>query len=226
MEYNKLYLPSVVVLVTHLKTKTMKAKALFNFGKKSDSFIVMLITLVIKMMTGNNYFLSPSPTLPALQVALNEFTEALKNSGTRTIGTSAIKNQKREILLDLVKELIHYANYTAKGNLAMLETTGLPVSSGIPMKRSLEKIDAFTARHGRNSGDITLSIKATNARAAMFSYTPYPATSESTWKSHSCMKLTSTISNFTPGQRMCFQAKALGSHSQFLVSQVVNIFII
>lgn len=191
-----------------------------------DDYLVTLITLALNMITGNPHFLTPSPTLAVVQEKYDNFWSALTISGAGGAGTVAIKNQQKKLLVDTVNKLIRYLNFTAEDNLAILQSTGLPISSGISLPRMLGAITSFTVVHGKNSGEAFLKVKAENGVGGMYSYTNYPVTESSIWVSTSCRNMTCTISDLTPGNKLAFQVRVMGSNEQFLMSQYVSLIVV
>jgi hypothetical protein len=191
-----------------------------------DDYLIQLFILALNMLAGNLYFPTPIPTLPAVQSILDDFMAAVTASGAGGAGTVAIKNQQKLLLVNIGNKLIRYLNYTADGDLAKMQTVGFPVSNGVSVPQILGAITSFTAKHGQDSGEVDLVVKAVNGKGGMYSYTTYPAGENSVWKSTSCRNMKCTISNLTPGNKLDFQVTVMGTNDQFLTSQVVSIIVV
>jgi hypothetical protein len=201
-------------------------RALKTFASYSDPVLASFFAGVALMLTGNVHFLAlQAVVLPALQTGIDDYVSALNGSVTRTAGTAALKNQKKLILVNLGRSLVDDVNGIAKGDLAKLNTTGLEVWDGISSPRILGSIEFFKAVRGKNTCTVDLSVKAENARGAMYSYTPDPLTAGSVWKSDLCTELTCTISNLTAGEKLWFQSKVIGSNGQFLISDPIMVIV-
>jgi hypothetical protein len=95
----------------------------------------------------------------------------------------AIKNDLRNLLIGALKQLGQHVALVAKGNVALL------LSSGFPLTKSkgetvLSEPQDFKVSAGRNYGEVILKIKRVpGTKSYLYQYTPDPITEASVWKS-------------------------------------------
>ncbi len=137
----------------------IKHQARGGFRNFPDDELLVQAETVIQAMTGNANFPDPTPDLADVATARDDFAAKLavarKRSGPEE---TALKNDARLVLGDLLKRLAFYVSTTADGNLAMLlssgfRTTAYPKSGRIP-----ERPITIRLRDGRQSGQLVLAF--------------------------------------------------------------------
>src|ERR1035438_9027570 len=88
----------------------------------TDAQLAQKIAAIMLAMTGNKYFLTPSPTLVAVLAALKEFTDAMSAADGGGFTLTAIKNAKRAALVSLVRALALYVQANCNNDLAILRS--------------------------------------------------------------------------------------------------------
>jgi len=105
----------------------MIAKPSVSFLKtSSDPKLVTTTGGILKGMTNNPSFLTPSPPLVVLQSGLDDFSTALARAADGGKTLTARKNDKRAALALLLRELAAYLVVACKGDLAVLQSSGFP----------------------------------------------------------------------------------------------------
>src|SRR5258706_5118795 len=87
---------------------TQKARISTGFRNFSDQQLAIVAAAVLKGMTGNKAFPNPPVDLTAVQAALDEFHAALAPRGQGGTPATATKNNKRDVLTDLLQKLSQY----------------------------------------------------------------------------------------------------------------------
>lgn len=78
-----------------------------GFERLSDAALVAKVNLIQTGMTGNVNFATPSPTLIELGDAKDDFATTLAEAQEGGNYDKAVKNQKREDLIDMVHNLAY-----------------------------------------------------------------------------------------------------------------------
>ncbi len=105
----------------------MIVKPSINFvNQDSDAELIKSTHIILAAMTDNPSYPNPTPGLDIVTAALSEFTTAVANAADGGMTLTAIKNQKREALAALLRNLASYVTITCDGNLATLLSSGFP----------------------------------------------------------------------------------------------------
>jgi len=120
---------------------------------------------VVKSMTGNPSFPTPSPTLAAITTAAAELQAAENATLARTKGAATLRNEKRSTLVVLLQELAGYVQTVANANVeasaSIIESAGMAVrKAAAPGPR------VFAARPGPVSGTAKLLARSAGPRAS------------------------------------------------------------
>lgn len=134
----------------------MVVKPSISFLKnESDAKLITTVNGIIAAMTGNTHYATPAPTLAAVTTALNEFTTAVADAidGGKTL--TAIKNDKREALAALLRQLASYIQVACNEDMAVLLSSGFPVQK--PQRQPIGVLAAprdLTVTFGARSGEL------------------------------------------------------------------------
>lgn len=134
----------------------MIVKPSISFLKNdSDAKFIISVNGIIAAMTGNAHYTTPVPTLAAVTTALDEFTTAMADAvdGGKTL--TAIKNDKREALATLVRQLASYVQVTCDGDMAILLSSGFPTQK--PQREPIGVLAAprdLTVTFGARTGEL------------------------------------------------------------------------
>ena len=122
-------------------------------------------TGVVHAMTNNPAFPAPVPALSALSAAVSDLQAAETVALTRAKGTAAARNDKRAVVVSLLRQLGGYvqaiADATPENGASIIESAGLTVRKiSTPGKRS------FAARPGALSGSAIVTAVAAGPRSS------------------------------------------------------------
>jgi hypothetical protein len=167
--------------------------------------INVLITFadgVVKAMTGNAYFPSPSPALATVAAAIVDLQNAETAALARAKGAAAIRNGKRAVLVSLLQQLRTYVQSivdpNAENGPAIIQSAGMAIK-----KVATRPPRVFAALAGAVSGTVKIVAPSAGARS---SYDWQYSTDGKTW-----IDLTTTIqaktslSGQTPGAVLEFR---------------------
>jgi hypothetical protein len=122
-------------------------------------FINNVGVVLLALATNDDIYTLPSPALPVVQTALDNFAAAEKASADGGRSATALKNNLRLVLAALVRDLAHYVAVACKGNMANLILSGFP-----PQKTTRTPIgplpapQALVVKHGVVSGVLNASV--------------------------------------------------------------------
>ena len=95
-------------------------------SSSSDALLVTGAQTIVNSLTTNQDYPKPTPTLPTVTTALNDFTVAIANAAGGGKEETAIKNAKRAELTSLLRQLASYVGATCGGDMAKLLSSGFP----------------------------------------------------------------------------------------------------
>ncbi len=99
-----------------------------SFANLSDAKLFYKANHICESISASPYYVKPSPEVKYLKEALTRFEQTLKVAHIKTRINVFNKNEARKDLIGLLKQLGHYVNYIAKGNLEMLTASGFDIS--------------------------------------------------------------------------------------------------
>ncbi|SEM22059.1 hypothetical protein SAMN05216436_102270 [bacterium A37T11] len=111
-----------------------------GFKHMRDSDLLNLGGTVLAAMTANTNFTNPNPALTVLETALEDYRTKLEASSRRGSPLEvSLKNDSRDALLSVLKQLAFYVNTVANGSLSVILSSGFP-SSSIAVKSQVPAI--------------------------------------------------------------------------------------
>ncbi len=174
---------------------------------KPVSALITYARTVVTRMTGNPYFPVPAPTLAAVTTAIDDLEVAEKAALSRTKGAVATRNEKRAVLLGLLKQLCAYvqgiANADATNGPAIIESAGLAVRKTVTRKPRV-----FAAKPGSLSGVAKLVAASAGPRSS-FEW-EYSTDGGKTWiAAPATVQAKTEIPGLTPGATVQFRYRTV-----------------
>jgi hypothetical protein len=187
--------------VTTTNTKAHRSLAVLDLPKRINVLITYADN-VVKMMTGNAYYPSPSPALTVVSAAITDLQNAETATLSRLKGAAATRNAKRAALVSLLQQLRTYVQTIVDGNEenapAMIQSSGLAVK-----KTAVRKPRVFAALAGANSGTVKLVAPSAGRRV---SYAWQYSTDGKTWIDMALtLQVKATLTGQTPGAVLQFR---------------------
>jgi len=199
------------------------AKVLFDFSKYTDSELDQQAQAIVLAMTGNAAFTTPDPTLPTVDTAITEYQSALSEAATGDRQATAIKDQKREALEDILKDLGLYVEKLCKGDVAKILSSGYKASKESTPVGPLPKPTGFEVMP-KGKGEILLRCKAIKgAKAYQFEHTLASATD---WVISTETKSRLLLTGLNSGQEYKFRVVPVGSSNIREYSDEVGSFVL
>jgi hypothetical protein len=162
---------------------------------------------IVKAMTANPSFPSPTPSLATVTQAIDDLQTAETAALARTKGAVATRNEKRIALVQLLQQLRTGIQTVADANPE--SAPSIIQSAGIAVRKTPVRAKrAFAAKPGNVSGTVKV---VTNAVARRASYDwEYSADGGKTWTGvPSTLQARTTVSGLTPGATVMFRYRAV-----------------
>src|ERR1700687_4884597 len=102
----------------------MSLRVSLGFARVPDPELDTFTLGIINAMTGNIAFPTPPVTMANLQTARTDFTTRIAAAKSGGPQDTAAKNNSRQSLLDLLRQLANYAQINCKDDLALLLRPG------------------------------------------------------------------------------------------------------
>lgn len=130
-------------------------KALNNFKKLSDEMLLGTSIAILEAMDGNPHYPTPEPDLTDVTAAKDDFSTKL--AAARRKGSpqeTALKNESRVVLEDLLRRLAFYVNIAAGGVVSTLLSSGFPTSNPANSPAPPDTPGGLLLRDGRQRGQM------------------------------------------------------------------------
>jgi hypothetical protein len=174
---------------------------------KPVSALITYSRSIVTRMTGNASFPAPAPTLAAISTATDELEAAEKAALARTKGAVATRNEKRAVLIGLLKQLRAYVQGIADADVtngpAIIESAGMAVR-----RTAIRKPRIFAATPGPLSGVAKLRVASAGTRS---SYEwAYSADGGKTWvEAPATMQAKTQIAGLVVGSTVQFRYRTV-----------------
>lgn len=158
-------------------------KAIVNFETESDSNLLTKTDLILTGMLANPNFVTPIPTVAALQTARDNYNDALIAAGSGNHTSIAEKNAFRIALETDLGTMGNYINTVARGNEPAVKSSLFPTTK----EREpgyLGVVEFMKLSPGSNSGTLVCQLKRVkNGKSYNFLITADPLSDDSLWTS-------------------------------------------
>lgn len=196
-----------------------------GFTRLSDSKLISRANAILQSMTSNSNFPTPSPTLAAFQTAINDFVTALSEAENGGNYDKAVKNQKRDELIDILHALGAYVLFTSSNlpdPFLAAKSSGFHVAkTGSP--KVLGTVDNLQLSDGVNPGELAISFNTVaGSRAFVYLYTDDASLSETSWRVEVGTSRKVVLSGLESGKKYFVRIIAIGASDQKVVSDVVS----
>lgn len=203
----------------------MKKKLTLSFRKFKDPDLFNMAMLICQNLTDNEYFPEIEPMVTPIRETAEQFRSAITQAFMGDILKINIKNDYREKLIPLLRELGEYVEKKANGVDTVL------FSSGFLMTKSREDVELqqpteFRIQPGKNNGEIIMQVKRVlGAKTYMYQYTRDPLTENSQWETVYSTQCKKVITNLPLGVNFLFRMAAIGARDQIVYTRILNRYI-
>jgi hypothetical protein len=203
-------------------TKTHRSLASLKLPKAVPALITYAQGIV-KSLTGNASFATPSPTLASITQAINDLQTAETAVLARTKGAATTRNDKRTALLTLLQELRSYIQVQADANMdtgaAIIESAGIAVK-----KTAVRAPRVFAAKPADVSGSVKLVTNSAGHRASYeWEYTTNGGQSWVTMPT--TLQAKTSLSGLTSGSTVQFRYRPVTKTGEGNWSQPVSLLV-
>jgi hypothetical protein len=194
-------------------TKLTPIRALMNFNTFSDANLLMLATAVLKAMTGNANFPTPTLDLTVFATALSVYSAAIAAALDGGKNAKSARNKQRKIVVKYLRQLAVYAENNCNDDMSIFTSSGFTAKSK-PSPAAPVAVPSFKSLdYGKVPGQLLVSIKASaGARSYILRFAPLTGTTPGPWTTLNIANIKKAISitNLTSGTTYAFQVQALG----------------
>lgn len=181
---------------SRVKKNKMRLKTNLMLNSMSVPQLVAFAQHMVSKMTGNSFFATPSPLLPAVTTATTALQSAYDNAQGGGPAQTALMHQKREALEILLTAEGHYVEDRANDPAnAATGAEAIILSAGINIKQTHSRQkNVFTASAGKTHGSAVLVAASAERGAHDWQYTLNPDQADSWIQVDQTIKATVTIS--------------------------------
>ena len=218
---------SVVLQFINRLKQVMMMKVLISFdsGSYTDSELLAKAADVISGMTNNSGFSTPSPTPETIETSRAAFLDALAASNSGSHQAVAYKNDKRKELEELLHDLGVYVNQTAKGDEALLLSSGFDLQKKAGPAGPLPAPENIRVQVGESAGSVELScerVKQAVCYAVQYRNLTEPGETDIVFAT----KPKFEIDGLTTGHHYAFRILAIGTNPKRTWSNEVSSFVL
>lgn len=195
-----------------------------GFTRLSDALLYTRGSQIQEGMTDNVNFVKPKPTLAELQGALAAFNDALMKCKSGDRLEIAIKNQKRQQLIDLLHLLGDYVLFQSNGDAVIAVSSGFRIAKSPAPRPPLQKPAFYTVENGINPNElISKGPRVPNSVSYNHQYADDEQMAASLWQSVPNSKSTCVLTNMSSGVFYNCRLEVLGVKGQVVYSDIQRI---
>ena len=200
-----------------------RTKIVTGFSRYRDPEMDQKAKFIIDSMTGNPHFTDPVPAIADITTANDEYIAARSAAETGDHESVTIKNQKREVLENLLNRLALYVEANANGDEAIMLSSGFSLSKHPEPVGILPKPEHFSVRPTER-GMISLNLRAIpGAESYQFEYR-LAEDSQWTIEVHTASNI--LITGLESGKEYMFRVAAIGAASERVYSDELSSYIL
>lgn len=199
-------------------TRMFQLRVLLGFAAASDHSLEETATAVLSKLYGNTAYPTPPVTQAALQAALTAFSLAIAAANLGGPAETADKNNKREILIGLLRQLAGYVQENHGNDLATLLSSGFEAVSTNRTSTPLAKPSIKDITNGMSTQLLVRVTPVANAKCYEVRYALIgPNGAPGPWQSgglHTSSR-SMPVGGLTPGGNYQFQVRAIGGSTGY-----------
>jgi len=201
----------------------MKTLSITNgFKKMSDPTLETRSYQILTAMTGNANFPSPVPTLADMETTIGNFFDALSQCKDGDRLKVAIKNQKREALIDALHLWAAYVLFQSAGDSVKAASSGFRIGKTPAPAPPITKPENFRIENGSNPGELVGKVKREKGVITyLYQYATDAMLTQDNWQSVPCSKSSCIIADLQPGTKYNCRVAAIGPREQIMYSDTV-----
>lgn len=195
-------------------------KILNGFLQMSDDTLLRRAGDILAAMTGNANFPNPDISTAQFEAQLTAFENALEACADGSRLDVAIKNQQRQLLIDMLHQWADYVVYCSKNDRAKAISSGFSISREQMPAPPITKPENLRVTNGSNGGELLSRVNSVKgARSYVHEYRPEGS---ETWTGITCTSTRCMIRNLLPGTTYQVRVTAVGSKMQIMYSDIIS----
>jgi len=199
----------------------MSRKLALNFRKYSDPDLITAAYRVVDKLINNEHFPEAKPLLSPITETAKQLQLAVVNAMDGDTIKILIKNDLKEKLIALLRELGDWIEKQSNVDDLALISSGFKLAK--PRKEiSLQNPVDFIILPGENMGEIIMQVKRVNgAKAYVYQYTRDPLTDDSKWETINSTKRKIVLKQLPLGVKFFFRMAAIGARNQVVYTETL-----
>lgn len=195
-----------------------------GFDKLSDEGLITKAGNIHLAITDNiSIFPTPTPTMAILATTIGDFTLAVNKAQTGSSVDKAIKNDKRQDLIEVLHSLGNYVLFTVDGDKTKAQMSGFSIAKTPSPAPPITKPENLQVTEGGNAGELDIKFnRVIGARSYMIQYAEEVATGEPVWQSQTCTTSKFTLKQLESGKKYLIRVVAVGINEQLMYSDPVS----
>jgi Fibronectin type III domain len=202
----------------------MKILTITNgFAKLTDANLDLRANQIHTAMNGNANFPSPVPSMDTFGDAILAFSAALNESRDGDRLKVAIKNQKRDELVDILHLLADFVLFKSAGDSVIAISSGFSIGKQPAPAPPITKPENLRVLQGENSGQLSTKVKQVKgAKSYLHQYATDVMMAQNNWLNIFCTRSSCMIDDLQPGTKYNVRVAAVGPKDQLVYSDVVS----
>lgn len=180
---------------------------------------------VISKMENNPYFPNPPAALAKLKKAVPEFNTALANAMGRDMEMVAVKDNLKELVLNLLQELVDYVLKVSKGDRIIILSSGFEPSKEPRKTWVAPVIEELEVKLGGVGTAHIQAKKVSGVKAYVHEYTSEQPGPNTEWVSEFSSIKKHTFKGLQSEKRYWFRVLGIGSRKRKSYSPIVSVVI-
>jgi len=202
----------------------MKTLSITNgFKKMSDPKLETRSYQILTAMTDNPNFTTPTPTIADMTALIGEFFDALSQCKDGDRLKVAIKNQKREALIDALHLWAGYVLFQSAGDSVKALSSGFNIGKTPAPAPPITKPENFRIQNGSNPGELIGKVKREKGVITyLYQYATDAMLAQENWQSIPCSKSSCIIDSLQQGTKYNCRVAAIGAREQIMYSDTLS----
>jgi hypothetical protein len=199
----------------------MNVNVLIDFSKFTDDELATEAEHIGVKMTGNTNFPNTVPAVTEVDTAKDEFVLALAACKDGGRSATLVKNQKRVVLIGLLRALGLYVQANCNNDLNIALSSGFKTKKEKESFGVLPKVQHVRVEPGPFPGSLRVSVDAVKgAIIYIYEWALTPVTEQTAWQ-YELGKSSMIIKNLVQGREYAIRVAAKGSVEGKVFSDVV-----
>ena len=194
-----------------------------GFDHMSDPNLQTRSYQIVTGMTDNPHFATPTPTVEEMNANMEEFFNALNDCKDGDRLKIAIKNQKREVVINSLHLWSAYVLSQSAGDVAIAMTSNFTIRKTTTRKPPIGKPENFSVVAGANPLDLQCRVnKVDGAHSYNFMYATEEMMASNNWQIVSSTQIKCIIPGLVSGTIYNCRVAAIGPRNQIMYSDIIR----